>query len=469
VTAPGGGACTASRVSTTIRRVSTRWSDIPFAPRRWPFFYGWVILAVTTVGTLASLPGQTMIVGVFTDHLIAALAVNRVQLSTAYMLGTIGSSLLLPFAGGVLDRIGARAATAAASLGLGVALLVLASSDHLAAALPLQPQVAGLASAAVAFLLMRFFGQGCLTLTARVTLSKWFNHRRGLAVGIAGVFISFGFNSGPVIFHTLVEDLGWRLAALTLAGVLGVGMSLFGWIFYRDNPEECGLAMDGVDDPAWHRRMEARQPTIHREYTRREALRTPAFWAFTFGLATEAFILTAVTFHIAALGAELGVSRASAYAVFWPMSFFGVSANFLGGWASDRYPMKWLLLLLGLSQAIGTVGVLNFAEPVGRALMIGGYGTSLGLFGCLLTVPWPRFFGRRHLGAINGLVTSVTVFASAIGPVVFAEAAATAGSFLPVKAVSLVLPVAAVLLALGADDPQVRAARQSVAADDAER
>ncbi len=434
--------------------MSAPWSDIPFAPRRWPFFYGWVILAVTTIGTLASLPGQTMIVGVFTDHLIEHLAVDRVRLSTAYMIGTIGSSLLLPLAGRVLDRVGARAMTMAASIGLGVALVLLATSDRVATALPLVAGTAALVTASFTFLMMRFFGQGCLTLTARVTLSKWFNHRRGLAVGIAGVFISFGFNSGPVIVHEMVAWLGWRGAALALAAAVGLGMTLLGWVFYRDNPEQCGLVMDGIADPAWHARMEQRQPTIHHEYTRREAVGTLAFWAFALGLATEALVVTAVTFHIASLGAELDVAESAAYAVFWPMAFFGVSANFLGGWASDRYPIKWLLLLLGATQAMGTVGLLTFADTFGRTLMIAGYGTSLGLFGCLLTVPWPRFYGRLHLGAINGLVTSIMVFASATGPVIFAQARALTDGYLPVKVASLLLPAAVMLLALIADNPQ---------------
>ena len=77
--------------------MNLRWQDIPFAPRRWPFFYGWVILAASTVGILASIPGQTMGVSVFTDHLIAALRISRVQLSTAYMFGTVASSFMLPW------------------------------------------------------------------------------------------------------------------------------------------------------------------------------------------------------------------------------------------------------------------------------------------------------------------------------------------------------------------------------------
>jgi hypothetical protein len=44
--------------------------DFPFAPGQVRVFYGWVILVVTTIGILMSIPGQTAGVSVFTDHLL---------------------------------------------------------------------------------------------------------------------------------------------------------------------------------------------------------------------------------------------------------------------------------------------------------------------------------------------------------------------------------------------------------------
>ena len=55
----------------------------PFDIRRIPFFYGWVIWFVSTLGFLFSIPGQTMGMAVFTDELIDALDLSRTQLSMA--------------------------------------------------------------------------------------------------------------------------------------------------------------------------------------------------------------------------------------------------------------------------------------------------------------------------------------------------------------------------------------------------
>jgi hypothetical protein len=81
--------------------------DFPFAPGNLPVFYGWIILVVTTIGILMSIPGQTAGVSVFTDHLIAATGLSRLGLSNAYLIGTLTSGLLLPFGGVFIDRLSA--------------------------------------------------------------------------------------------------------------------------------------------------------------------------------------------------------------------------------------------------------------------------------------------------------------------------------------------------------------------------
>ena len=65
----------------------------PFQPARVPFFYGWVIVAAASVGIAFSIPGQTMGFSVFTNTLMIELGLTRVQLSTAYCIGTVLSGL----------------------------------------------------------------------------------------------------------------------------------------------------------------------------------------------------------------------------------------------------------------------------------------------------------------------------------------------------------------------------------------
>lgn len=49
---------------------------IPFSAARAPFFYGWIIILMGTLGVLMSTPGQTIGLSTFTDSLIEVLSIN---------------------------------------------------------------------------------------------------------------------------------------------------------------------------------------------------------------------------------------------------------------------------------------------------------------------------------------------------------------------------------------------------------
>jgi MFS family permease len=74
-------------------------------------------------------------------------------------------------------------------------------------------------------------------------------------------------------------------------------------------------------------------------------------------------------------------------------------------------------------------------------------------------VVWPRFFGRRHLGAISGVAMSVQVVASGLGPVLFAAAIELTGDYRIVFALGGLVPLLLAISALGTQNPQRALAR----------
>src|SRR6056297_61305 len=101
----------------------------PFSPKQSPFFYGWTILFVGSIGMLMSIPGQTVGVSVFTDFLIEVLGLTRNAVSIAYLVGTVGSAFLLSAGGRAYDRLGARVTGVIVSLLLGVTLVLVSFVD----------------------------------------------------------------------------------------------------------------------------------------------------------------------------------------------------------------------------------------------------------------------------------------------------------------------------------------------------
>ncbi len=372
------------------------------------------------VGTIFSAPGQTIGVSVFTDHLIDSLGISRLSISTAYMIGTVLSSLFIGYAGIAIDRIGIRPIAAVSSLGLGIILLYMSTVDRISTWLinftkPELSQIIPLIMVTIGFFFMRFFGQGVLTLASRTLLMEWFVKRRGRINGIAGVFISLMFSGSPLVFEKLINSYTWRGAWQIMGIVIGIGVTLFIIIFFRDKPENCDLQPDGFIENATNKISE----TEETNYTLKYARKTYIFWAYNLALSMFSLVMTAITFHLISIFKSHNLIRMEAISIFLPTAIISLFLHLIVGFLSDFTSLKYYLFLIIGGLILSLSGILMLDYSWGKYLIIVGNGIAGGMFGTLATVTWPRFFGRKHLGAINGLSMQFLVFFSAIGPFLF--------------------------------------------------
>ena len=409
--------------------------NFPFAPEKLPFFYGWAIVAAATVGVVLSIPGQTMGISVFTDHLIAATGLTRLELTYTYLGGTLASSLLLPRGGLFLDRHGSRITAIFACAVIAPTLCAFAQLDILAHAaselggFERTSLVAG-CILTLGFMILRFSGQGMLTIASRTMMAKWFERRRGLVGGISGLFISGGFAIAPVLLQLLIDFAGWRGAWFILAGVVGFGMGTVALIFFRESPEEHGLLMDGDAAPNLGTSAATKGTQVEElSFTRDEALRTARFWSVTLALTVQAMVFTGVTFHIMDIGIDTGIGARDAVKIFIPNAIVSTCVGLFSGWLADRVSVKALVLAFTSFQCLAYVGAGRLGEPPFLVMMIVGWGCAGGLFSTLLNVAIPNFFGRAHLGAISSVQMSCMVAGSALGPAFLAAAKTFLGSY----------------------------------------
>jgi sugar phosphate permease len=266
--------------------------------------------------------------------------------------------------------------------------------------------------------------------------------------------VSFSFAAAPLLLSLWIARAGWREAWVEMAVVVGVGMGGLGWLLFRDTPEECGLRMDGDGAPSAAEL--ARPAPVNRDFTRAEALRTAAFWLVTLGIGSQALVGTGITFHIVDLGAEAGLSEAQAVSIFLPIAVVSTLVGLAAGVALDRFAVRYLMMLMMAGQAVMFFGMAHQEEPWVRLAAIVGWGIAGGCYGPLTVAALPGFFGRTHLGAIQGMMMMCLVIASALGPSALAAFKAAMGSYAPGLYAMIALPVAVFLAAPFTGDPQQR-------------
>jgi len=128
---------------------------------------------------------------------------------------------------------------------------------------------------------------------------------------------------------------------------------------------------------------------------------------------------TAIVFHIVSIFEEVGKGKAEAFSYFIPAAIFSTTSNLFASWAADKINLKPILIIMLLSFCVGSLGFINLEKDWGFWVLAFGFGVGGGLWGVISNLTFIRFFGPKHLGEISGFSTSLTVFASAIGPAAF--------------------------------------------------
>ncbi len=424
-------------------------------PKKWPFFYGYVVLLFGSIGVLFSIPGQTVGVSVFTDPVKDALGLTRNQFSNAYLIGTLLSAFFVSKAGKLFDKFGARFVAFFAAFFLGIALIIFSFSETISKNIQTIFNTTSwfvpFVILCVLFFMVRFCGQGVLTMSSRNMVMMWFDKNRGKVNSISSIAVSLGFSSSPILFNYLINKNGWEVSWQILA----VCLFIFSFLiiqFYRDKPEDFGLFPDGFLSSEKKEKKKVKSTEIN--ITLNEAKKTRAFWMFGLALAFNSFFSTGFTFHVVSIFKTQGYDKADAIAVFLPISIIAISVSTLANILSDYVQHKIYLYIMLLSGVLASVGILVLENGVGIYMLIIGLGVYSGLFAVINAVTWPRYFGRDYLGAITGKVMSFLVIASALAPSLFSYCYSQLGSYTYMSYILLPFLLFLLIGAIGVKKPE---------------
>jgi MFS family permease len=160
-----------------------------------------------------------------------------------------------------------------------------------------------------------------------------------------------------------------------------------------------------------------------------EALLTPAFWIFAAGTALYGLVASGIGLFNESILAEHGFNAQTYYQTLVVTAVTALIGNFLGGWLATRIQ---LARLMAISLFVLTAGLIALPH-VSTQVHVMIWATAMGLGGGLVMVlffsVWPRLFGRRHLGRIQGAAQALTVLASALGPLLLAWCVEWTGSY----------------------------------------
>ena len=395
-------------------------------------FYGWVILGVATLTMFSSGPGQSHTFSIFVDLIAKDLGISTTSIASAYAFATLLAAFGLTRMGVFVDRYGARNVLIFVSICLGFSCIAFGAAM-------------GVITLSLAFMVLRFFGQGSMMLGATNLVAQWFSEKRGVAMSILMLGFSASMAIHPKLGLWLIEQVGWREAWMWLGFATWAMMVPLLWILVYDKPEPLGLRPDGTPISA----SESTQASGEISgLNLLQSIRTPAFWIVGAGLFTTAMLITTLFFFQVPIFDQQGLSAEVA------TDMFGVSALVMAlsmpliGRTLDQTNPKYVFALTLILLAVCLAGitlVTTQMTAVIYALCFGVLtGTNMTLFGFM----WAHYFGRKHLGSIQGVGQALGVIGASLGPLPLGIAFDKYGSYTEALHFLAFMPIACAILAL---------------------
>jgi len=379
------------------------------------FKFGWPVVVSSALGIalgMSPLPFYT--IGVFAAPLSQEFGWTIAQIMSALAVFTLVAMVAAPLVGYVTDRVGVRKVV--------LTSMVLFSLGMMSFALNNGSMVLYL----VLWGILGFVGAGTLPITFTRAISRWFNEKRGLALGVALIGTGVAGALAKVYAGYLILEFGWRMAyvgvgALPLVIAFPVALLLF-----RD-----------VDDPKAARR--ASQLAAHNTLTGGgksygmtvgQAFRDWRFWLLALTFVPLSFAIGGPIPNLETLLGSKGFSVTDAIFLASLIGYAVLVGRLTGGYLLDKI---WapavacvLLILPAYSMYLFQSPDLTYTKT---ALAVVILGFSAGIEYDLLAYMVSRYFGIRNYAAIYGILYAFFAAGAGFGPAVYGRVFQATGSY----------------------------------------
>ncbi len=365
-------------------------------------FYGWVVVvALLGVGTITFAIRFSF--GVFFKSIESEFALSRAATSGIYSILMLLGVIFAILGGWALDKYGPRIVIFLSGLLTGLSLLLTSQTNA-----PWQ--------LFITYSLLLSIGSSPIYVVTISTISRWFDKKRGLALGIAGS----GGGLGPLImapFATfLISKFDWRIAFIVIGLIAWLIMIPLSRLLKKD-PSEIGTSPDGADSLIRDSRNknDSIQPI---GFSLLQSIKTRSFWLIMFIWLFYAFNLLLVLTHIVPHTTDIGFSSEEAAIFLSVISGMSIVGQVLMGRVSDSIGRKTTAIICSLLLMVAMVSLIWAQNLWMLYLFAITYGFAQGGFVSPLTALIGDTYGLRNIGLIVSMLNIGWGVGAAIGPAI---------------------------------------------------
>ncbi len=387
---------------------------------RTPFYYGWLILGITSLATFCATGVSQVVLGGIQVYITDDTGWDPSTLSYAATAGTWCSGLIAPIIGRLADRYGPRWLMSTGLLIAGVCYLLLSG-------------VSAVWQFYAAYVIARAVSNPVLIgLVPRTAAVNFFRRRRNIVLAMVSTFRPIAGAINIQLFALIALSQTWR-EGFRYLGIFSFALVIPVILLMRRRPEDIALLPDGVASstgtgPAGHSGRPTPQPA-EASWTVREAARTRAYWLIVATACVGTLASSSVGFSLVPYLVEgAGLSVAAAAGV---LSFGTVLSIANVGWGilSDRFtPRRCLIVTMVGAGAL--LAFLTMVDSLAEALVFAlVWGVFSGAVGSMENMMLAQYYGRESYGSLLGMFSPFQTTALGLGPTLSSVLRNVSGSY----------------------------------------
>ena len=311
---------------------------------------------------------------------------SKTELAGAAAIHQVEAAVLGPVIGWFIDRFGAQGVIRTGVILFGLGFVLLSYIDSLL-------------SFYGAFVVTALGASLCGFFPLNVALIHWFEKKRARALSTMQFGMAAGGLALPLVAWALAT-YGWRATAFASGFIIWAVCLPLSFVFRR-RPEDHGEVPDGVAFASLNKpsNSESETQSQTRDFTAREALRTPAFWLISLGHGFALLVVQAINTHaITHMKEGLGYTLEQAAFAIMLQTVAQLGGVALGAWIGDRYNKRYLSAATMFGHMAGLLLLTyaaNVAMIVGYAIL---HGTAWGLRGPMIAGTMADLTGNYRAG-----------------------------------------------------------------------
>lgn len=325
---------------------------------------------------------------VFFKPLASEFGWSRASTAAAFSVYACTHTIYAVFCGWLTDRFGPRVTAAMGGLCLTASMILMS-------------RITAIWELYLYFAFLFGWGVSAIYGPMMSTVSRWFSYKRGLAVGFTTTGLGFGSLVLSPLTAYLISSYGWRIAYVVV-GVLACATFIPITLFIKRAPGE-SLGAES-------------EKRFIGGFSFAEALKTKAFWIFSFNWLFISIPLWAITVHIVPILTDREV----------PLTMAGLLAGLIGGgsligrigggFLSDKLGRKAILVTAYILQGMMLIWFFFSKETWMFFVFAPLFGIMVGGYGGIIPAFPADYFGLKATGAIFGLMLIIAGIGVATGP-----------------------------------------------------